>query len=201
MTMSVADRLIDYLWPDGDLPTTPQVYALLDGARDRRIEPMIRLSGLEYTCLYGGRLSPPLERAAPYLVHLTPRSSFTSDFLSRGWGRSWGILTVVPPDCTMQQQRRHFRTILRVKTEDGRTLVFRFYDPRVLRIYLPTCMARETEQVFGPIPKIGIESEDGDALLVYSPDRDSPSLQTVPLVAQSREPLRSDVARDDAALS
>jgi hypothetical protein len=180
--MSVADRLIAYLWPDGDLPTTPQVYALLDGARDRRIEPMIRLSGLEYTCLYGGRLSPALESAAPYLVHLTPRSSFTSDLIALGWGRSWGVLTVVPPDCTIQQQRRHFRTLLRVKTEDGRTLVFRFYDPRVLRVYLPTCTSRESEHVFGPIPTIGIESEDGEHLLVYGPGSDGPSLHTVPLV-------------------
>ena len=180
--MSLAENLIAYLWPHGDLPTTPQVYALLDGARDRRIEPMIRLSRLEYCCLYAGRLSPVLERAAPYLVHLTPTASFTTDLIETGWGRSWGILTVVPPDCTMQQQRRHFRTLLRVRTEDGRMLVFRFYDPRVFRVFLPTCTASETALMFGPIPRFLAESEDGRHILEYNSDRGS-GAHTIALAA------------------
>jgi len=170
MISPLAERLFAYLWPHGDLPTTPQVYALLDGARDRRIEPMIRLSQLEYTCLYGGRLSPALERVAPYLVHLTPNVKFTRDLIELGWGRSWGMFTIVPPDCTMQQQRRHFRTLLRVRTEDDRVLAFRFYDPRVLRPYLPTCTRKETAQVFGPIPTLALESADAERLLIYDHD-------------------------------
>lgn len=163
------DRVIAYLWPKGDQVTTPQVYALIDGARDRRLEPMIRLSGLEYACLYAGRLAPALERAAPYLVHLAPNARFTRELMTTGWGRSWGIITIVPAECTIQQQRRHFRTLLRVKTEDGRFLVFRFYDPRVLRVYLPTCTEAEVSQVFGPVPHILAESADGQQLLSYRP--------------------------------
>ena len=181
--MSVAENLIAYLWPHGDLPTTPQVYALLDGARDRRIEPMIRLSRLEYCCLYAGRLSPVLERAAPYLVHLTPAASFTADLIDMGWGRSWGIMTVVPPDCTMQQQRRHFRTLLRVRSEDGRMLVFRFYDPRVFRVFLPTCTAREAAMMFGPIPRFLAESEDGRHILEYNSDTGGSNANTITLAA------------------
>jgi hypothetical protein len=177
----VIERLISYLWPDGDLTTTPQVYALIDGARDRRLEPMIRLSGLEYVCLYAGRLSPALERAAPYLVHLTPKTRFTQELFTTGWGQSWGIITVVPPDCTIQQQRRHFRTLMRVKTEDGRILVFRFYDPRVLRTYLPTCTTDETIQVFGPIPRLVSESPDGQQLLAYTPGPEGVETTVVPL--------------------
>jgi len=193
MSATLAERLNAYLWPDGDLPTTPQVYALLDGARDRRIEPMIRLSGLEYACLYGGRLSPALERAAPYIVHLTPRVSFTRDLIARGWGQSWGILTIVPPDCTMQQQRRHLRTLLRVQNEEGRVLAFRFYDPRVLRVYLPTCTRAEAAQVFGPIPRIAIETPDGDGLLVYSHGEEGLRSETLPLASRSG-PRRGDGA-------
>jgi hypothetical protein len=182
------DRLNASLWPQGDLPTTPQVYALLDGARDRRIEPMIRLSGLEYACLYGGRLSPVLERAAPYLVHLTPRVSFTRELFSVGWGNSWGILTVVPPDCTIQQQRRHFRSLLRVQNEEGQVLAFRFYDPRVLRTYLPTCTRDEVAQVFGPIPRIAVESVDGAELLMYSHGDAGMRMDTLPLASLAEPP-------------
>jgi Domain of unknown function (DUF4123) len=168
MTTSSTERLIASLWPNDDLPTTPQVYALVDGARDRSFEWRIRLSRLEYCCLYAGRLSPALARAAPYLVHLTPKSQFTQELLGSLWGTSWGILTIVPPDCTLQQQRRHFRTLLRVATEDGRILAFRFYDPRVLRIFMPTCTPSELTLFFGPIPSLAAESEDSKKLLVFS---------------------------------
>jgi hypothetical protein len=126
-----ANRIIQYLWPGGDDPGGSQVYAILDGARDRRIEAMIRLSGLEYSCLYAGNLSPRLQAAAPYLVHLAPGTRFTTELLELGWSNSWGFFTIAPPDVTLQAHRRHFRTLLRVKDEAGRILVFRFYDPRV----------------------------------------------------------------------
>ena len=167
--MAIADRLIAHLWPYDDSPGMPQVYALLDGARDRRIAPMVRASGQEHCCLYSGQLSEPLEQAAPYLVHLTRTASFTTDLLALAWGQSWGILTTVPPNCTMGDQRRHLRTLLRVRTEDGRALLFRFYDPRVLRIYLPTCTADETRSMFGPIAQLLAESADGRRACVYTP--------------------------------
>jgi Domain of unknown function (DUF4123) len=185
MTAVDFDRVITHLWPNGDQVTTPQVYALIDGARDRRLEPMIRLSGLEHACLYAGRLAPALERAAPYLVHLAPNARFTRELMTTGWGQSWGILTVVPAECTIQQQRRHFRTLLRVKTEDGRFLVFRFYDPRVLRVYLPTCTESEAAQVFGPIPHILAESGVGHQLLSYRLGRRGVETFPLPVAASA----------------
>jgi hypothetical protein len=137
-------------------------------------------------------LSPALERVAPYLVHLTPRMAFTRDLFSIGWGNSWGILTIVPPDCTIQQQRRHFRTLLRVQSEDGRMLAFRFYDPRVLRTYLPTCRRDEVAQVFGPIPRIALESADGEQLLMYRQDDAGIHVDTLPLASLAAEPHRPD---------
>ena len=151
-------RIIEYLWPAGGHPLGYQVYAILDGARDRRIEGMIRLSGLEYSCLYAGNLSPRLQAAAPYLVHLAPDTRFTTELLELGWGNSWGFFTIVPADVTLQLQRRHFRTWLRVQDEAGRVLMFRIFDPRVLRMYLPTCTRAEAAQFFGPVPRIVVEA-------------------------------------------
>jgi hypothetical protein len=183
MNGHLVERLAAQLWPEGDQLTTPQVYAVLDGARDKRIAPMIRLSRLEYVCLYGGRLSPALEAAAPYLVHLTPNAEFFRHLIEDGWGRSWGIMTVVPPDVTIQQQRRHLRTLLRVQDPDGRVLVFRFYDPRVLRTFLPTCSGDQAQEVFGPIPSIVAESHDGAAMMAYARRRDGVDAHVVPLSA------------------
>ena len=129
---------------------------------------MIRASGLEHACLYAGTLAPALQAAAPYLVHLTPGAGFTAELIDAGWGQSWGIITIVPPQTvTLQRQRRHFRTLLRVRDTRGRILVFRFYDPRVLRAYLPTCTAEEIAQFFGPISHFAAESADGRQVITY----------------------------------
>ena len=39
--------------------------------------------------------------------------------------------------------------------------------PRVLRVYLPTCNAKETEQFFGPIEHYLVEGETPDKLLQF----------------------------------
>jgi len=158
------------LWPDGDHLTGPQVYWLLDGARDPDIVGLLRAGGLEYTCLFSGALHPDLEAAAPYLVHLAAGSPTTNRLLRRGWGRAWGILTVAAPSVTLFQQRLHFKKFLRVRTEDGRELAFRYYDPRVLNVYLPTCTLEEFHLLLGPLSTMIAEQAGGASLRAFDSD-------------------------------
>jgi hypothetical protein len=160
-----ASDLANLLWPSGSGPRSPQAYLLLDGARDKRIVPMIRSSGLPYECLYSGRLLPELMAAAPYLVQISPESRFFQQVLPRAWGNAWGCFVVARPEVTLEALRRHFRTLLRVQDETGRVMVFRFYDPRVLRVYLPSCTAAERAQFFGPVDSLAWEDEAGDTLI------------------------------------
>ncbi len=46
-------------------------------------------------------------------------------------------------------------------------MIFRYYDPRVLRVYLPTCLAPELRTVFGPVRRFLLESEDPALMLEY----------------------------------
>jgi len=136
-----------------------RLYALLDGARDPRIVPRIEAADVEARCLLDGELHPSLAAAAPYLVALEPAAPFTRALLAEGWGDAWGVLlTAAAP---LDALRRHFRRFLRVADEDGRPLMFRYYDPRVLRLYLPTCTPDELALVFGPVSSYLIE--DGEA--------------------------------------
>lgn len=162
------NTLTQTLWPQGNTPTSPQVYAVLDGARHASIARLVRLSELPFTCLYAGPLSPALQAAAPYLVQLAPESSFFKTLVASGWGQAWGLFAVAPADVTLQAMRKHLRTLLRVKDEQGRVLAFRFYDPRVLRVYLPTCEPVETRQFFGPIKRMVCEDGQGASLVQYA---------------------------------
>jgi hypothetical protein len=163
-------KLIQTLWPKGETTDTPQVYAILDGARDAKIEPLVRLGRRDYECLYSGKLAPRLQAAAPYLVHLSREGKLTRDLLESGWGQSWGLYAIAPNDSGLQQLRRHFRDFLRVQDEEGKKLVFRYYDPRVLRVYLPTCTPEETKRFFGPVIRYVLEGPSGQSLLEFSRD-------------------------------
>jgi len=164
---STVDALIAHLWPDGDPASGRQVFAVIDGARDPRIQGMLRDTGLEQACLFAGPLTPALQAAAPHLVHLSPQSRLTHPLFDSGWSDHWFVLLLAEPDVTLQQLHRHLRTLLRVCDEAGRFLMFRFYDPRVLRPYLPTCTRDEADSVFGPIAEFACAGEDSASVITF----------------------------------
>lgn len=160
------EQLKQRLWPMGDDEHT---YALLDGARDPRVHPLATRSSLTSECLYIGELDPALARVAPYLVRL-PRGAQTSlDLIEKAWGDSWGVF--LRSTAPMGALHRHFRRLLRVQDERGVRMLFRFYDPRVLRLYLPTCRADELGQMFGPVERFYVEAEDPAVILEFRNNR------------------------------
>jgi hypothetical protein len=141
------------------------VFAVLDGARDAEMCRRLYRSAIEFESLYSGPLIPALRQVSPHLAHLGIEDEFTSYLLDQGWGRSWGIYVTSRAD--FAGVRRHLRTILRVRDEGGRKFLFRFYDPRVLRVFLPTCDQGQLKQVFGPLLRFDLEAPDSDKLVRF----------------------------------
>ena len=156
------DKIQARLWPSG---SGANVWAILDCARDRRIYGSILNSYQNYCCLYAGALAPEIEVVAPHLVQLDRNDRLTNELLTAGWGSSWGIF--LRCDTSMEKLRRHLRTLLTVKDEAGSRLLFRYYDPRVLRVYLPTCVTDELRAVCGPIDCFWMEGRSPDILLEF----------------------------------
>jgi hypothetical protein len=144
---SLHDLVLDHLRAQPD-----PLFAILDAARDQMV-----------LALYEGIEGQKLSAFAPYLVALPPRSPMLETLVREGWGKSWGIyLTCGRP---FVEVRKHLRHFLMVKTEAGQELYFRFYDPRVLRPFLPTCTPDELAKFFGPIRGFLAESPEADSLL------------------------------------
>jgi hypothetical protein len=162
--MDVA-TLQNILWSEVEKLKTLRIYCLQDAAADPRIHPNLALSAVDRACLYDGRLPPALEHAAPYLVRLPALSAYTRWYLDRSWGRGWGIL--LQSEANLADLRAHFRRLLLVRGEGGGRYVFRFYDPRVLRAYLPTCTPGESREFFGPVTRFFCESENGSECLEF----------------------------------
>ncbi|MEO1510660.1 MAG: DUF4123 domain-containing protein, partial [Planctomycetota bacterium] len=77
--------------------------------------------------------------------------------------------------------RNHFRDLTQVIGPDGDRLMFRYYDPRVLASFLPTCDATQLGELFGPAIEIFGEREDGPpALMRYWVEESR--LRSTPLV-------------------
>jgi Domain of unknown function (DUF4123) len=153
------------LWPAG-MSSRIAVYAILDGARDDMVYATVQASYLEHSCLYAGDLPKELMITAPYLVRLEEGNSWTQTILKRAWSNSWGIF--LRTETSMTRLRRHLRTFLKVRDTRGRSLLFRYYDPRVMRVYLPTCTPSELETVFGPIDRFLMEDSLPENLLDFS---------------------------------
>jgi hypothetical protein len=85
-----------------------------------------------------------------------------------------------------------------VKDYKGRRLLFRYYDPRVLRVYLPTCLPNELETVFGPVKAYLVEGDGGGTLIQYRVD-DRGLIEKVVRLEAPPEIQRSDRARADVA--
>jgi hypothetical protein len=152
------------LWPDDRAPASG-VWGILDCARDPKIYRALLESRLEFRCLYSGRLPPLLESHAPHLVELLPSNSLVHRWLDEGWGRAWGVMLRIEDPSNL---RPHLRKFLKVTAEDGRRLLFRYYDPRVLRTYLPTCTPTELRLVFGPVSTWWAEGAATDEVIEFS---------------------------------
>jgi hypothetical protein len=162
-------RIIETLWEPDETGTEWTVFALLDAARDPRVFAEVSTSGLPHECLFAGKVPRTLAKAAPYIVELDPRAGFTRRLLEQGWGRSWGVF--VSSDARLEELRKHFRTFLKVKDQrTGRSVFFRYYDPRVLRVYLPTCSSDEIQFVLNPLRYCFVESEDGSRMIRFHVD-------------------------------
>jgi len=150
----------------GEVAGRGRLFALLDAARSERIVPMLQTAVDEYTSLYEGITAVTVAEAAPYLVHLKQNSRLLKSLVSAGWGNSWGIF--VESASSLRELRGHFRRLLFVTREDnGASVYFRFYDPRILRTFLPLCTPRQGPMIFGPIYKFFVEDAEATVVLQF----------------------------------
>jgi hypothetical protein len=103
---------------------------------------------------------------APYLVRLEAGSPFAEFVLAGGWGTHWGSFFLT--QANLRTLRDHFRQFHTVQLPDERTVLFRYYDPRVLRTFLPVCNADELAVFFGSVEAFVVESDSPETGLKFT---------------------------------
>lgn len=143
------------------LRAEPALFAVLDPARDRRILVLLREAVDPHGSLYEGISAVQLENAAPVLVRFLPDSRLLGQIVEEGWGDAWGVF--LRSTRSPKEVRRLLRGLLRAAIEGTKApMYFRFYDPRVLRAFLPLATPAQRTRLFG----------DLDAFLYESPEHE-----------------------------
>ena len=145
-----------------------QTISILDAARIFGELEVAQSLQKNFLNLHMGKDGDYLSSVAPYLFAYQPGLEFGKWLLEKGWGNSWGVF--IKTEVSLEEVQLHLRKYLMIKTDTGKEMYFRFYDPRVLRKYLPTCDPNQLKEFFGPIKSFGMESENPEFALEFSLD-------------------------------
>lgn len=130
-------------------------YILLDANRMEGMITDAKAVNTNYRPLLQARSYSNGSDYSPYLFSYEPLSDFSDWYMEKGWGKGWGIMLrshVSPPEL-IEHCRKFLHTV-----DEANELYFRYFDPRVLDIFLPTCNQSQLKEFFGPIDYFMIES-------------------------------------------
>ena len=123
------------------------LYAVVDAADAPAVPEYLQsLEPSNWKCLYQGKSLRDYWAVAPYLVRVTPEVlHWIPESLDRD---SWGIF--VQSTVGFNETYSHLRKLQMTRHPDGRISYFRYYDPRVIGVFLKMLTAEQMHQVFGP---------------------------------------------------
>ena len=138
-------------------------YLILDGAKMRFDLDKAKELNVNHQCLYKGKSAINLGGVAPWLFTFQKGAPFANWFAENSPEKSWGIL--FHSEDAFETVYKHLRKFLLVKTEEEKELYFRYYDPRVLNTFMPSCDGRQLADFFGPIKAFYAETQPNKGLL------------------------------------
>ncbi len=146
-------------------------YAVIDAAatsRDDCIYNRLSHPDIRKQILFTGEHAVSADHIAPYLIQLDDQADLVNWLMEIGWGNGWGIFLTSreKPEIVLAHARRFFQ----VRAENGRDIFFRYYDPVILRDFLPLLDTRESLSFFGPVASFIVEDENGHPLVFDKPE-------------------------------
>ncbi len=133
---------------------------ILDAARMDGLIYKAKELNEHHACLFAGDSEAVLGHIAPWFFQLESGvTPFNEWLIENGSADNWGV--IIRADVSDEVLYHHFRHFLMVSDEEGKELLFRFYDPRVLRVFLPACNVGELIEFFGPVDAYIMEDEEG----------------------------------------
>lgn len=139
-------------------------FAIIDAASEPECLELFAQHDPVRSCLYEQPLDSDVSKVAPYLVELTDAVKDWLDERTTPWGM------YVSSESPLIPLRQHLRQSLQVMVpDDGKPQLFRYYDPRIIWLYIDAAPDLERYHFLGPMNAIathyGTErSENFDSL-------------------------------------
>lgn len=165
------------------------VYAVVDGASVPALLAKLEEYEPKHSCLFRGELPFDLAEAAPYLIKLEEDNEFTYWLLSESAKEPCCIYAQTTVIDDFIALRKHFRSFLRVEAPDKKKLLFRYYDPRVFKTYLPTCNHKENKVMFKHIDSYLLLNDDDQSFQRFK----MPSKEEIKIEPKKEIDVQSDL--------
>lgn len=135
-------------------------YLLLDGANIENLPS--RLYSLDdnptLEWLYHATPYQAVFDVGPALVVLKTNTPLEQAFKEH-WQHDAGVM--IESDAPMQQLAEHLRSLIHARVPGDVSLLFRYYDPRVMRHWLPALDPDEKDRMMGPISRVRLPAREG----------------------------------------
>ena len=140
-------------------------YLLIDAANMNADIVKARELNPSYILLFTG-IFKNVESVSPYIFVFELNSNFSDWYFDNGWGKALGI--IIYSKSSIKRLRKQLQFLLKVETTSRKEYYFRFYDPRVFRIFLPTCDLNQFNLFFNQIDFYVCEDENPKNALIFS---------------------------------
>jgi Domain of unknown function (DUF4123) len=128
------------------LASESNLFAVIDRCDAPEAARLIAQAGQRSCCLFPEEAERKYPDAAPYLIEVS--EPLLDPVLSLLASKPQGILAASKtPLIGLRHQFRYFTS---ATLPDGKTWLFRFYDPRVLRAFIHSCSPDELRCFYGP---------------------------------------------------
>ena len=141
------------------------LFGIIDSARNEDVFRHLITGNVKYKSLFEGTMDEQSYGVSGFLVECKKESSLFKWMTTEAWGDSCCIFFT--SNASFEDLFKHFQKFNRVYLEGDEVVLFRYYDPRVFRVYLPTCNRGEVEMFFGNILTFIAETENPEMLTVF----------------------------------
>jgi hypothetical protein len=154
----------DFLWDQAEKKMC-NLYATVDSARNDEVFKYFLTENVTYKSLFEGKMDIKYFGVSGFLVECKKDSILFNWLTTKAWGDSCSIFFI--SKIPFIDVLKHFQKLNRVYLEEDDIVYFRYYDPRVLRVYLPTCNNKEIKIFFGETEGFFVESENPEVLIEF----------------------------------
>lgn len=134
-------------------------YLLIDAAASPEIATYVEAFPDPARCLFDGEAFDNLSDVAPWLVQVERYGDALDWFLSKGWGRNWGVFVQSP--LPLGKLKTRLKSHLRVSSDEEENMFFKFYRPQTIRTYVPLFEPAQMKSFFLRIESYLVEDENG----------------------------------------